>query len=77
MDAARGHFRLLERAGLVVVDHREYLSGGGKKFKTEIFIRFLGGALAALTLVGELREALLQAALDGRLPVCVRCYVDT
>ena len=68
MDAARGHFRLLERAGLVVVDHREYLSGGRKKFKTEIFIRFLGRALAALALVGELREALLEAAVDRLLP---------
>ena len=43
----------------------------------KVFVGLLGGALAALALVGELRQALLQAALDGRLPVCVRCYVDT
>ena len=71
------NFRLLERAGLVVVDHRKYLSGRVQKLETELFIGFLGRALAALALLGELREALLQAALDGRLPVCVRCYVDT
>ena len=77
MDAARGHFRLLERAGLVVVDHREYLSGGVQKLETELFVGLLGGALAALALVGELLQALLQAALDGRLPVCVRSYAST
>ena len=77
MDAARGHFRLLERPGLVIVDHREYLSGRVQKLETELFIGFLGRALAALALLGELREAFLQAALDGRLPVCVRCHVDT
>ena len=77
MDAARGHFRLLERAGLVVVDHREYLSGRVQKLETELFIGFLGRALAALALLGELREALLQAALDGGFPVCVRSYAST
>ena len=71
------NLRLLERARLVIVDHRKYLSGRVQKLETELFIGFLGRALAALALLGELREALLQAALDGRLPVCVRCYVDT
>ena len=44
-----------------------------QKLETELFVGLLGGALAALALVGELRQALLQAALDGRLPVRVRC----
>ena len=48
-----------------------------QKLETELFIGFLGGALAALALVGELLQALLQAALDGRLPVCVRSYAST
>ena len=39
-----------------------------QKLETELFIGFLGGALAALALVGELLQALLQAALDGRFP---------
>ena len=71
------NLRLLERARLVIVDHRKYLSGRVQKLETELFIGFLGGTLAALALLGELREAFLQAALDGRLPVCVRCYVNT
>ncbi len=48
-----------------------------QKLETELFVGLLGGALAALALVGELRQALLQAALDGRLPVCVRSYAST
>ena len=48
-----------------------------QKLETELFIGFLGGALAALALVGELLQALLQAALDGGFPVCVRSYAST
>ena len=71
------NLRLLERARLVIVDHRKYLSGRVQKLETELFIGFLGRALAALALLGELREALLQAALDGGFPVCVRSYAST
>ena len=42
-----------------------------QKLETELFVGLLGGALAALALVGELLEALLEAAVDRLLP-CVR-----
>ena len=70
-------FFLFERAGVVLVDHLERLAREAQKLGGELFVRRGARALAALALLLEVLEALREAAVDRRLPVCVRCYVDT
>ena len=70
-------FFLFERAGVVLVDHLERLAREAQKFGGELFVGRGARALAALALLLEVLEALGQAAVDRRLPVCVRCYFDT
>ena len=61
---------LRQRAGVVLVHHDEHVARGVQKARAELLVGGGGGALAPLALVGELREALLEAAVDRLLP-CV------
>ena len=64
----RGHLGLLQRPGLVDVDHLEALASRVQKFDAKFGVGLLRRALAPLALGGELREALREAAVDGFLP---------
>ena len=62
---------LRQRAGVVLVHHDEHVPGGVQKARAELLVGGGGRALAPLALVGELLEALLEAAVDRLLP-CAR-----
>ena len=68
--AANGdnHLLLLERAGLVDVDHLEHLSSGAQELDGEVLVLGSGRLLAALALVRQLVQALGEAAVDRLLP---------
>ena len=59
---------LRQRAGVVLVHHDEHVSGGVEEARAELLVGGGGRALAPLALVGELLEALLEAAVDRLLP---------
>ena len=59
---------LRQRAGVVLVHHDEHVPGGVQKARAELLVGGGRGALAPLALVGELLEALLEAAVDRLLP---------
>ena len=64
-----GHnLRLLERAGVVVVDHLEDLARRGQELGAELLVGGGRRALAALALLRHLLQALREAAVDRRLP---------
>ena len=64
-----GHnLSLLERTGVVVVDHLEDLARRSQELSAELLVGGGRRALAPLALVGELLEALLEAAVDRLLP---------
>ena len=67
-DAGQYNLSLLERAGLIVVDHLKALAGRVQKFVAELGVGLLRRALAPLALGGELLEALREAAGDGFVP---------
>ena len=62
------HLLLLERAGLVDVDHLEDLARRAQKFNRKILVLGSGRLLAALALVRQLVEALGEAAVDRLFP---------
>ena len=59
---------LLERAGLVLIDHLEASASRVQKLIAELGVGLLRRALAPLALGGELLEALREAAGDGLIP---------
>ncbi len=67
-DAGQYNLSLLERAGLIVVDHLKALAGRVQKFVAELGVGLLRRALAPLALGGELLEALREAAGDRLIP---------
>ena len=67
-DAGQYNLRLLERAGLIVVDHLEALAGRVQELVAELGVGLLRRALAPLALGGELLEALREAAGDRLIP---------
>ena len=66
-----GYLFFRQRAGVIFVDHHEDLARGEQEFGRKGLVLRGRGALAALALVGELLEALLEAAVDRLLP-CAR-----
>ena len=68
-DAGQYNLRLLERAGLIVVDHLEALAGRVQELVAELGVGLLRRALAPLALGGELLEALREAARDRLVPL--------
>ena len=58
---------LLERAGLVLVDHLEDLTGRAEELRGEFFVRSRVGPVAALALDRQLLQAVREALLDRRL----------
>ena len=67
-DTGQYNLRLLERAGLIVVDHLEALAGRVQELVAELGVGLLRRALAPLALGGELLEALREAAGDRLIP---------
>ena len=59
---------LLERAGVVVVDHLENFTSRGQELSAELLVGGGRRALAALALLRHLLQALREAAVDRRLP---------
>ena len=59
---------LLERAGVVVVDHLENLARRGQELGAELLVGRRRRALAPLALLRHLLQALREAAVDRRLP---------
>jgi len=65
-----GHYFVLdERAALVLVYHVEDLAGHRKELRGKLGVGRGGRALAPLALLGQLVQALGQAAVDGLLPL--------
>ena len=75
-DAGQYNFGLLQRSGLIVVDHLEALAGRVQELVAELGVGLLRRALAPLALGGELLEALREAAGDGFVPARVRSHAS-
>ena len=67
---------LLERAGVVVVDHLENFTSRGQELSAELLVGRCRRALAPLALGSELLEALREAAGDGFVPARVRSHAS-
>ena len=68
---------LLERAGVVVVDHLEDLARRGQELGAKLLVGGGRRALSPLALLRHLLQALREAAVDRRLPARVRSYAST
>ena len=71
------NLRLLERAGVVVVDHLEDLARRGQELGAKLLVGGGRRALAPLALLRHLLQALREAAVDRRLPARVRSHAST
>ena len=60
---------LLERAGVVLVDHAEDLARRRQEVEAELEVVLARGAVPALALLLEVLEALGEAAVDRALPL--------
>ena len=67
-DAGQYNLSLLERTGVVVVDHLEDLARRGQELGAELLVGGGRRALAPLALLRHLLQALREAAVDRRLP---------